>query len=72
MILDVAREEVLKTVSSSENDEQQSSNTYYQQIEYNNKFYHLGDGVLVFCDEKAHCEVMRINNMWKDSRFFFF
>lgn len=68
--MDIAREEVLKQVlPTAENDEQQSSHIYYQQIEYNNQFYRLGDAVLVFREGKPHCEVMRINNIWKDLRW---
>ena len=70
----MGREEVLERrqttaaqadIGSEEGAGEQSSNTYYQQLEHRGKHYRLGDGVLVHRAEKPHCDVMRIDRMWR-------
>lgn len=72
--LDITRREVLqKLPSSSDNDMSgfpffAEGNIYYQQLGHNGRYYRLGDGVLIYRNDKPHCDVMRIDRLWKTKR----
>lgn len=66
-VLDMPRDEVLDKRSNDDGDKAVDGNIYYQQMEHNGRYFLLGDGVLLFNESKGHCDVMRIDKMWKDT-----
>uniref|UniRef100_A0AC34FD39 Protein polybromo-1 n=1 Tax=Panagrolaimus sp. ES5 TaxID=591445 RepID=A0AC34FD39_9BILA len=60
-ILDIHRDEVKDTKNPSNEDA-----TYYEQMLHNGIWYRRGDGVLTFREKAGHCDVFRIDKMWRN------
>lgn len=59
-ILDIHRDEVKDTKNLS-NEE----NIFFEQMLHNGIWYRRGDGVLAFREKAGHCDVFRIDKMWR-------
>uniref|UniRef100_A0A914YR62 Protein polybromo-1 n=1 Tax=Panagrolaimus superbus TaxID=310955 RepID=A0A914YR62_9BILA len=60
-ILDIHRDEV----KDSKNPSNENA-TYYEQMLHNGTWYRRGDGVLTFREKAGHCDVFRIDKMWRN------
>ena len=59
-ILDIHREEVKDAKVQGE-----EGNVYYEQMLHNGTWYRKGDGVLAFKESAGHCDIYRIDKMWR-------
>lgn len=59
-ILDIHREEVVDNKVQIDD-----GNVYYEQMLFNDVWYRRGDGVLAFKENAGHCDIYRIDKMWK-------
>lgn len=59
-VLDIHRDEVKDAKNPSD-----ENCTYFEQMQHNGIWYRRGDGVLAFKEQAGHCDVYRIDKMWR-------